>query len=79
MSEILEVKTVVDTTQSSGTVDKLIKKMDEFVDVSKESIENQKKFGKAGEKAGKDTAKGTSLASKGFKKLGENLFFCILT
>ena len=71
MSEILEVKTVVDTTQSSGSVDKLIEKMDEFVEVSKESIENQKKFGKAGEKAGKDTSKGTSLASKGFKKLGD--------
>ena len=71
MAEILEVKTVVDTTQSAGTIDKLIEKMDEFVDVSKESIENQKKFGKAGEKAGKDTSKGTSLASKGFKKLGD--------
>ena len=71
MSEILEVKTVVDTTQSTGSIDKLIDKMDEFVEVSKESIENQKKFGKAGEKAGKDTSKGTSLASRGFKKLGD--------
>ena len=71
MAEILEVKTVVDTTQSAGSIDKLIEKMDEFVEVSKESIENQKKFGKAGEKAGKDTSKGTSLASKGFKKLGD--------
>lgn len=71
MAEILEVKTVVDTTQSSGSIDKLVEKMDEFVEVSKESIENQKKFGKAGEKAGKDTSKGTSLASKGFKKLGD--------
>ena len=71
MAEILEVKTVVDTTQSSGSIDKLVEKMDEFVEVSKESIENQKKFGKAGEKAGKETSKGTSLASKGFKKLGD--------
>tara|TARA_R110000851_G_scaffold28683_1_gene79608 strand:+ start:192 stop:2036 length:1845 start_codon:yes stop_codon:yes gene_type:complete len=71
MAQILEVKTVVDTTEGLSSIDKLVAKMDEFVDVSKESIENQKKFGKAGEKAGKDTSKGTSLASKGFKKLGD--------
>ena len=42
MAEILEVKTVVDTTQSAGTIDKLIEKMDEFVELLYEDASKYK-------------------------------------
>ena len=70
MAEILEVKTVVDTTEGLSSMGKLVKKSEEFVDTQKEATENQKASGQAGKKAGEMTAKATKKAGKGFKALG---------
>ena len=70
MAEILEVKTVVDTTEGLSSMGKLVKKSEEFVDTQKEATANQKASGQAGKKAGEMTAKATGKAGKGFKALG---------
>jgi len=70
MAEILEVKTVVDTTEGLSSMGKLVKKSEEFVDTQKEATANQKASGQAGKKAGNMTAKATGKAGKGFKALG---------
>lgn len=70
MAEILEVKTVVDTTEGLSSMGKLVKKSEEFVETQKEATANQKASGQAGKKAGDMTAKATKKASKGFKAVG---------
>ena len=70
MAEILEVKTVVDTTEGLSSMGKLVKKSEEFVDTQKEATANQKASGQAGKKAGEMTSKATKKAGKGFKALG---------
>tara|TARA_R110000782_G_scaffold109127_4_gene197946 strand:+ start:489 stop:2333 length:1845 start_codon:yes stop_codon:yes gene_type:complete len=70
MAQILEVKTVVDTTEGLSSMGKLVKKSEEFVGTQKEATANQKASGQAGKKAGEMTAKATGKASKGFKSIG---------
>lgn len=70
MAEILEVKTVVDATAGLNSIEKLVSKMDEFIDTQKEATANQKASGRAGKAAGEMTAKSIGKASTSFRAMG---------
>lgn len=70
MSQVLEIKTVVETEQAEKNTDELLDSMKELITVQKESLEEQKKLGTEAVDSTKAATKSTSLWGKAFKGLG---------
>jgi hypothetical protein len=70
MSEILEVKTVVDTTAGEKSLESIVKKMDTLLDAQKEQLKNQEAIADATKEAGTKGVASIKKLASGFKGVG---------
>ena len=70
MSEILEVKTVVDTTAGEKSLESIVKKMDNLLDAQKEQLKNQESIADATKEAGTKGVASVKKLAQGFKGVG---------
>ena len=70
MAEILEVKTVVDTTAGEKSLESIVKKMDTLLDAQKEQLKNQEAIADATKEAGTKGVSSIKKLASGFKGVG---------
>jgi hypothetical protein len=70
MAEILEVKTVVDTTAGEKSLESIVKKMDTLLDAQKEQLKNQEAIADATKEAGTKGVASIKKLASGFKGVG---------
>ena len=70
MAEILEVKTVVDTTAGEKSLESIVKKMDTLLDAQDEQLKNQEAIADATKEAGTKGVSSIKKLASGFKGVG---------
>ena len=70
MAEILEVKTVVDTTAGEKSLESIVKKMDTLLDAQEEQLKNQEAIADATKEAGTKGVSSIKKLASGFKGVG---------
>ena len=70
MAEILEVKTVVDTTAGEKSLESIVKKMDTLLDAQEEQLKNQEAIADATKEAGTKGVSSIKKLASGFKCVG---------
>lgn len=70
MAEILEVKTVVDTTAGEKSLESIVKKMDTLLDAQNEQLKNQEAIADATKEAGTKGVSSIKKLASGFKGVG---------